>query len=107
MDIHHEAYKFVNVSTGKQFSLLLGGVYAVDVIGSNYGTVKIQKLGPDSSTLIDLKAPFDNAGAEQDDVIGTFAANGSKNLMLSPGVYEIVIASATAVSVTIARCSTE
>jgi len=91
-----------NVAASTPFTVM-GGRYNIAVIGSTFGTVKIQKLGPDGTTYLDLFGEFNNAGTEADLVIGTFAANGVKTFDLAPGAYQATIASATAVYVEIAR----
>jgi len=77
---------------------LLGGKYHVAVTASNYGTVKLQRLGPDGSTYLDLTGQFNNTTTEVDLVIGTFAANGSKALDLAPGTYRWTLSGVTVVS---------
>lgn len=107
--MNQEAVSFSNISASTAaFSLTLGGAYAVSVKGSNFGTVTLQKFGPDSTTWLDLKAAFDKpdgtGGTEEDLVIGAFAADGDKVFTLSPGKYRFTISSATAVYASIVRC---
>jgi hypothetical protein len=82
---------------------LLGGMYLVAVVASGFGTVKLQCLGPDGSTYLDIMAPFNNAGTEVDLVISTFAANGAKLLPLSPGSYRWTLGSVTNVFAELSR----
>lgn len=97
---------FSNVSASQVFTLI-GGKYLVSVTGSNFGTVKVQRLAPDGTTYLDIKQAFDKpdgtGGTEEDLVIGTFAAAGCKVLDLAPGQYQLTISSATAVYAEIAR----
>lgn len=95
---------FKNVASSQQFSLQEdAGDYLVEVIATGFGTVELQKLGPDGSTYISLKAPFNNAGTEADLVIGSFAANGAKVLRLPPGSYQFTVTTASAVYARISR----
>lgn len=95
---------FSNVSTSQQFALM-GGRYNVSVIGTSFGTVAVQKLGPDGSTYLDIKAPMPGAtaGSEADLVVGSFAANGVKTLDLAAGSYQLTVTTTTAVYAEIAR----
>lgn len=102
--MHHEAVTFSNVSASQPVTITLGGRYRMSVSATfGGGSVKLQQLSPDGSTFVDLEAPFNNAGTEVDLVVGTFSANGSKEFVLSPGTYQVTIATATAVYVAIAR----
>jgi hypothetical protein len=105
--VHHEAVQFSNVAATQQFVLVEGGRYLATVVASNFGTVKLQVLGGDGSTYLDIKRSFDKpdgtGGTEEDLIVGTFAANGAKLLDLPPGSYQFAVASATAVYAVIAR----
>lgn len=59
---------------------LQGGWYGVSCIGSTFGTVTLQKLGPDQTTW--LTAPGHTA----------FAVNGEQMLQLPPGQYRLALA---------------
>jgi hypothetical protein len=99
-----ESIKFSNISATTNPFELKGGAYLVAVSGTfGGGSVKLQILGQDGSTYLDLKQPFDNAGTEQDDVIGTFSSNGAKLLPIAPGQYRLTITTATAVYASITR----
>lgn len=102
-----ESVLFSNISATTAAFLLIGGKYMVSVVGTSFGTVKLQRVGPDGSTMIDIKQPFDKpdgtGGTEEDLVISVFAANGSKVFDLGPGNYEFVIASTTGVYAEIVR----
>lgn len=102
----YEAVSFSNIAASTAaFPLTLGGRYSVSVIATfGGGSVKLQKLGPDGSTFLDIQSPFNNAGTEVDLVISTFSANGTKDFVLAPGEYKFVIATATAVYISLARC---
>ena len=56
---------------------LKGGMYAVDVIASTYGTVTLQRLGPDGTTYLT--------------VLTAFSANGSATAYLSAGKYKLLL----------------
>jgi hypothetical protein len=102
-----DTYLASNISATTAAFSLQGGRYAACVMGSNFGTVKLQMLAADGSTMVDLKAPFDKpdgtGGTEEDLVIGTFAANGTKVFDLPPGQYKLTVSSATAVYASITR----
>lgn len=106
MTMAYEAVGFSNIAASTAaFALTLGGRYSVSVIATfGGGSVKLQKLGPDNTTFIDIQAPFNNAGVEADLVISTFSANGTKDFVLAPGQYKFVITTATAVYISLARC---
>ena len=63
---------------------LKGGLYSCDVMASTFGTVALQRLGPDGSTYLTVK-----------DYNGTaisFSANGAVNVYLSSGKYKFTLA---------------
>lgn len=103
----NESIKFSNIAATTSPFVLVGGCYMVNCKATGYGTIKLQVLGPDGVTYLDIKQAFDNAGTEQDDVIGTFAADGSKVLALAPGQYRLTVASCTAIYVTVTRVPLE
>lgn len=75
--------------TPADFSIL-GGVYALDVIGAGFGTVTLTRLGPDGSTYITAATAI--------------VANGTSGaIALPPGTYRLVIATTTAVYATLTR----
>lgn len=99
-----ENIQFLNIAATTLPFVIKGGGYLVSVVATfGGGSVKLQILGPDNTTYLDTKQPFDNAGTEQDDIISTFSANGAKLLPLAPGQYRITITTATAVYVNITR----
>ncbi len=103
-----EAIKFSNIGATTAAFALYGGRYAVGVVATfSSGSVKFQQLGPDGSTYLDLKAPYDVAGTEQDDVIGTFVANGMKVFDVPPGQYKLTITTASAVYANVVRVPLE
>ena len=63
---------FGSTSTAK------GGTYRMAVIGSTFGTVTLQKLGPDGSTYLTAATAV--------------AANGIATLTLERGTYKIALA---------------
>ena len=87
----HESFAWSNISaTPAQFSLL-GGTYVLDAVATwSTGSVKLQRVGPDGSTLIDAAT--------------SMTANGtSGELSLPPGKYQLTIATATAVYASVTR----
>lgn len=99
-----ENIHFANISATTLPFVIKGGGYLVGVVATfGGGSVKLQVLGPDGTTYLDTKQPFDNAGTEQDDIISTWTANGAKLLPLVPGQYRLTITTATAVYVDITR----
>jgi hypothetical protein len=103
-----ESIKYANISASTSPFVVKGGRYQADVVATfGGGSVKLQKLGPDTSTYLDLMAAYDKpngvGGTEEDLVIGTFAANGVKSFDLSPGDYRVTIATATGVYVNLTR----
>jgi|GEM_PF-2953412 hypothetical protein len=87
----HESFAWSNISaTPAQFSLL-GGTYALDAVATwGGGSVKLQRVGPDGSTLIDAAT--------------SMTANGTSGaLSLTPGKYQLTIATATAVYASVTR----
>jgi len=100
-----DSYLAKNISATTSAFHLNGGIYSVDVVATfGGGSVKLQKVGPDGATSIDLKAAFDDGSStEVDLVVGTFAANGNKVFSLAEGNYILTITTATAVYVSITR----
>lgn len=71
-------------ANSKQF-VLLGGIYVLDVVATGSGTVALQKVGPDGSTLITPQS-------------ASVSATGSVGpLYLAPGTYQITVTTLTAV----------
>jgi hypothetical protein len=73
-----DSQSFTNIAATTSAFPLKGGTYTVDVIGSTFGTVTLQRLGPDASTYLTA--------------LTAFAANGSANVTLPPGQYKVAIA---------------
>lgn len=70
---------FQNISTTTApFTITGGGLFAVSVIGSTFGTVTLQALGPDDTTYLTA--------------LTAFSANGYATAYLSPGQYRFAIA---------------
>lgn len=83
---------FTNAAAGTSAAFeLKGGTYTFDFTGTGAGTVDLKRLGPDGVTFI-------ACGLTQ-----ITATTGSQTLNLSPGQYEVIIATFTANFVTIAR----
>lgn len=104
----HESVKFSNISASTSPFVLEGGLYAASAVATfGGGSIKLQMLGPDGSTYLDLKAPFDKpdgtGGTEEDLVIGTFLVAGMKTFYLPPGQYRFTIATASAVYAQVVR----
>lgn len=86
----NESQTFSNISATAVAFQLAGGTYGVTVMATwGGGSVTLQTLGPDRSTLIT--------------VLTAFTANGYGYVSLPPGQYQLTIATATAVYATIAR----
>jgi hypothetical protein len=102
-----EAVTFSNIGATTAAFGLKGGLYAMSAIATwGGGTVKIQMIVPDGSTgtAVDIQQSFDDGSATIKDLItGSFAANGMKIVFLPPGNYKVVIATASAVYVTITK----
>ena len=73
-----ENQKFSNINATTAVFNLDGGKYCVDVIASTFGTVTLQRLGPDGSTYLTA--------------LTAFAANGTANADLPPGQYKVALA---------------
>jgi hypothetical protein len=72
--------------------VLLGGRYDVRAIAASWGTVTLQSIGPDSSTLLNAATAF--------------AANGMVSpITLGPGAYQFTVAAATGAYASIAPVS--
>lgn len=90
------------INSGRNY--IMGGAYAYDAIATwGGGNAELQKLGPDGSTYVNIFDTFNNAGTEADLEVGKFTANGSKVLHLSPGIYQVVITTATGASIALTR----
>lgn len=73
-----DAVKYSNIAATTAGFSLAGGKYCIDVIGSTFGTVTLQRLGPDGTTEITA--------------VTAFSANGTANADLPPGQYKLAIA---------------
>lgn len=77
---------FSNISATTDAFQLKGGKYSVSVIATwGGGSVKLQQLGPDSSTYMSVASATD------------FTANGLATVDLPPGQYKFVVATASAI----------
>lgn len=74
---------------------LQGGAYVLDAVANfNSGTITLQRLGPDGATFITAATAL--------------SANGtSGSIALPPGVYKLLVASTTALSVSVIRIPAE
>lgn len=75
--------KFSNISATTSAFQLGGGWYTVACIGSSFGTVTLQILGPDGSTYMTA--------------LTAFSANGISTVQLPPGQYKVAITTTTGV----------
>lgn len=85
----NESVLFSNISATTAAFALRGGRYNVDVIGTGFGTVTLQRLGPDGSTWLPALA--------------NFTANGTQLADLASGSYRFAIVTATAVYAAVVR----
>jgi hypothetical protein len=69
---------FTNLNATSGTFVLYGGEYCIDVLGSTFGTVTLQRLGPDGSTWLTA--------------LTAFAANGTATADLPPGQYRVALA---------------
>jgi hypothetical protein len=84
-----DAKAFKNISTTTAAFVLYGGLYGVSVLGTGFGTVTLQALGPDQTTYLTA--------------LTAFAANGYASAYLAPGQYRFLVTSATAAYLAISR----
>jgi len=84
------AYSSPTAANSATFQLV-GGVYVVDAVANfNSGSITLQRLGPDGSTYITA--------------VTALTANGtSGGVPLPAGTYQIAVASASALSVSVTR----
>ena len=85
-----EAVKFSNISATTALFTLRGGKYAITAAATGAGTMGVQMLMPDGTSLIAVHTAF-------------AAVTGFAVVDLPPGQYEFVIATFTAVFATICR----
>ena len=76
------------VATGGSFELT-GGIYLLECIASNYGSVTLQKLGPDGVTWLTAATAF--------------TTNGTETAYLTRGTYRWLVSSAIAVYTQLGR----
>ena len=84
-----DAKVFKNISTTTAAFVLYGGQYGVSVLGTGFGTVTLQMLGPDQTTWLTA--------------LTAFAANGTSTVELPPGQFRFAVATTTAVYASISR----
>lgn len=71
-------FGFSNISSTTAAFSLSGGKYQLAVIGSTFGTVTLQVLGPDGTTYLTAATAF--------------AANGAVAVDLAAGTYKLALA---------------
>ena len=77
-DHRNEAVSFDDIGATTAAFQLAGGKYTMDVIGSTFGSVTLQRIGPDGTTMLTA--------------LTAFSANGAATTDLPPGAYKIAIA---------------
>lgn len=77
------------ITTGMPFQIKQGGRYQVTVLGTGFGTITFQQLGPDGATYLNV----DN----------DYVANSGWVYDLPPGTYKFVVVTTTVVSLSVAR----
>jgi hypothetical protein len=76
-------------ATGGSFELT-GGLYLLECVAINYGSVTLQKLGPDATTWLTAATAF--------------TANGTETASLTRGTYRWAVATSTGVYTQLGRC---
>lgn len=84
---------FLNIAATTAAFRLAGGKYAVAANGAGAGTMGLQMVSPDGSTLIPVHAVF-------------ATVNGFATVDIPPGQYKFFIATFTAVFASICRVPT-
>lgn len=85
-----ERFAWANIDATPSDFTIMGGVYALDVIGTGFGTVTLARQGPDGSTYLTAATAL--------------SANGTSGAISLPlGIYRLVIATTTAVYATLTR----
>lgn len=83
----NESQTFSNISATTSAFTLRGGMYAVTITATGYGTVTLQRRAADNSTYVTA--------------LTAFAADGLQTSILPPGTYRLAVSSATAIYVDI------
>jgi hypothetical protein len=86
-----DGFSYSNIAATTAGKPLVGGQYGVSCIGTGFGTVDLQVLGPDGSTWV-------NVGASTN-----FAADGFASVFLPACTARIAVTTTTAVSVSVQR----
>lgn len=92
----HESFNYSSPTAADSANFQLqGGAYVLDAVANfNSGSITLQRLGPDGTTFITAATAL--------------SANGSSgSIALPPGTYKILVASATALSVSMIRIPAE
>lgn len=79
----NERIYFENISATTDAFLLKGGYYGIDVVGSSFGTVTLEKLSGDGSNYVTALEAFDQSAYA--------------TVLLAPGTYRVAISSTTGV----------
>lgn len=90
-----DSFAVANTSADATFTITVPGLYMVNVIGSTFGTVALQVLGPDGSTYVPVDIMTGTATVTAGTVQGvaaSFAANGTGLAYLSAGKYRFHLA---------------
>ena len=86
---------------------LEGGKYLFGGVASSWGTLTLERLGPDGSTYVSVKAIYEKAdgtgGTADPLVTSQLGANGAIVIDLPPGQYKIVASSVTAAYAEVTR----
>jgi len=99
-----EGFTFSNFSTAQKFTLTLGGRYMLSAKATwGGGNLKLQMLGPDGSTYVDIFGAYDVSAAQQNEPINTLLADGAILADLPPGSYQLAPTTASAIYANIAR----
>jgi hypothetical protein len=73
-----DAINIVTASGNSASFRLMGGQYFLGCVASTFGTVTLQRLGPDASTFLTAATAF--------------SANGAATAYLPPGTYRVALA---------------
>jgi hypothetical protein len=87
---YHDGFTAQAASANQGPFVLIGGKYGVSFVAAVAGTVKLQIMGPDAATFIDVGASTSFT-----------TTSGFAVVDLPPGKYQISIATATGVNVSV------
>lgn len=87
-----DGYTASNISASTAAFHLRGGLYGVDAVATwGGGSVKLQRLAADGTTYLSVASATD------------FTANGYTTVNLPPGDYKLIVATASAIYVSVRR----